>query len=201
MAKYTHLPVDLVLQTRYHGFMGQRAATSYFGSIIDEYRAEESNVSTPMTLRLRQAEPAVYLPPSIVIGGSSAESLVQLPKVILLIDGDEVADVGWPRYPMPVRRKSLVDNVAQLCSDTGASAQIVFDGSVSPRCPHSRRDQSVEVRLVAENVEPAAALSELVARHSSNRPLVVVSPDPKFAHEDDHRARPLPVVEFLDLFL
>lgn len=156
---------------------------------------------TPETLKLRNSAPAVYLPPSIGDGHGRAYSLVRLPKVILLIDGDEVADVGWPGYPMPVRRKSLVDNLAQLCSRTGASAQVVFDAGVSRRCPHSKRDQSVEVRLAAPMVKPSAAIGELVVRHSSNRPLVVVSSNSEFSHGSDHRAEVIGSVELLDLFL
>ncbi len=179
-------------------FMGQSTARSFSGDTGSGY---EGSFDTPKTLRLRNSAPAVYLPPSIGDSRGRADSLVRLPKVILLIDGDEVADAGWPGYPMPVRRKSLVDNVAQLCSRTGAAAQVVFDAGVSRRCPHSKRDQSVEVRLAASMVSPAAALGELVARHSTNRPLVVVSSDPKLAHEGNHRAEPMMVTDLLDLFL
>ena len=178
--------------------MGQSRARSVNGG---NGAGHEASFDTPETLRLHNSSPAVYLPPSIGGGMSRAGSLVGLPKVILIIDGDEVSDMGWPGYPMPVRRKALVDNVAQLCSSTNATAQIVFDAGVSKRCPHSRRDQSVEVRLAAAMVSPAAAISELTERHSNNRPLVVVSSNPTLTQQGNHRAEVMTATELLDLFL
>ena len=161
----------------------------------------ENQTTELSTLELRRTPAAVYLPPSLESGRCRGEGLLRLPKVMLLVDGDSMADLGWSSYPMPVRRRSLVDNVASLCAEFGASAQIVFDSSISPRCPHSQREQSVEVRLSSEVTSPSAAIVELVERHSTNRPLVVVSLDPELRVRDGHRAEPLAPTQLLDLFL
>ena len=161
----------------------------------------DSQTTQLATLELRRSPVAVYLPPSLESGRSRGEGLLRLPKVMLLVDGDGVADLGWSGYPMPVRRRSLVDNVAVICAEFGASAQVVFDSSISLRCPHSQREQSVEVRLSNEVTTPGAAIVELVERHSANRPLVVVSPDPTLGGRNGHRAEPLATTELLDLFL
>ena len=163
---------------------------------------EESIVyGAESTLQLRRGKPKIHVPSSMTGNRTKAEFLVDVPRVVLLLDGDDVADIGWPDFPMPVRRKALVDNLSTLCTNTSAAAQVVFDGNVSERCPYSKKNRSVEVRLCNAPARPAKALHELVTHHAPDRPLVVVSDNSELCEMTSGRAEQIGTEQLLDVFL
>ncbi len=144
----------------------------------------------------------IVVPPTIIDDPVSiARYVVSVEDVVLLIDGDAVAGMGWPSLPTVERRDALVSYLGDLAADTGAAPDTIFDGSIGEddALPVSR---AVRVRLTASGVEPASALSELVDGYPREWPVAVVTDNPILASDAKARgAAVLDNAQLLDLFI
>lgn len=130
-----------------------------------------------------------------------ARHVVSSPDVVLLVDGDSVAKMGWPSLPVAQQRDALVSYLADLSSSTGASPDVVFDGRIGEEesLPASR---AVRIRLSTPPTEPAAALDELVDAYPEQWPIAVVTDDDELARSArDRGAAVLNNGQLLDLFI
>ncbi len=130
-----------------------------------------------------------------------ARHVVSSPDVVLLVDGDSVAKMGWPSLPVAQQRDALVSYLADLSSSTGASPDVVFDGRIGEEesLPASR---AVRIRLSTPPTEPAAALDELVDAYPEQWPIAVVTDDDDLARSArDRGAAVLNNGQLLDLFI
>ncbi len=130
-----------------------------------------------------------------------ARHVVSSPDVVLLVDGDSVAKMGWPSLPVAQQRDALVSYLADLSSSTGASPDVVFDGRIGEEesLPASR---AVRIRLSTPPTEPAAALDELVDAYPEQWPIAVVTDDDNLARSArDRGAAVLNNGQLLDLFI
>ncbi len=130
-----------------------------------------------------------------------ARHTVTTAEVVLLIDGDPVAAMGWPMLGPIERRDALVGNLGDLVGDTGAAADVVFDGKVAgdeqlPSAP------AVRVRLTSADVDPANAISGLLDAYPLQWPIAVVTDNPRLAQAArDLGASVLDNGQLLDLFI
>ena len=115
-----------------------------------------------------------------------ARHVVASPDVVLLVDGDSVAKMGWPSLPVAQQRDALVSYLADLSSSTGASPDVVFDGRIGEEesLPASR---AVRIRLSTPPTEPAAALDELVDAYPEQWPIAIVTDDPALTRSAQDR--------------
>lgn len=130
-----------------------------------------------------------------------ARFVVNSPDVVLLIDGDSVAKMGWPSLPVSQQRDALVSYLGDLAAETGASPDVVFDGRVGEdeSLPVGR---NLRIRLSTPPTEPAAALNELVDAYPEQWPIAVVTDDAGLAHAAaDRGATVLNNGQLLDLFI
>lgn len=130
-----------------------------------------------------------------------ARHVVSSPDVVLLVDGDSVAKMGWPSLPVAQQRDALVSYLADLSSSTGASPDVVFDGRIGEEesLPASR---AVRIRLSTPPTEPVAALDELVDAYPEQWPIAVVTDDDDLARSArDRGAAVLNNGQLLDLFI
>ncbi len=121
--------------------------------------------------------------------------------VVLLIDGDAVAELGWPSMDPAARREVLVERLTELAAETGAAPDLVFDGAVGDdsELPVSK---SVRVRLTASGIEPATALGALVDTYPRHWPVAVITDNSEVGDDAARRGASLITnAHFLDLFL
>ena len=130
-----------------------------------------------------------------------ARHTVSSADVVLLVEGDAVASLGWPTLSTSERRGALVSYLADLAAESGAAPDVVFDGSVGGEgeLPSSR---AVRVRLTAVGVRATTALSELVDAYPLEWPVAVVTDDGELARDAGSRgAAVLDNGQLLDLFI
>lgn len=102
-------------------------------------------------------------------------SLVELPRVHVVVDGYNVTKSAWPDLPLDRQRSMLVSELGGLAARTSAEVTVVFDGAeVSAARPSAR---GVRVRFSAPGVTADDVIAELVSAEPEGRPLVVVSSD------------------------
>jgi hypothetical protein len=130
-----------------------------------------------------------------------AQYVVSSPDVVLLVDGDSVAKLGWPSLPVAQQRDALVTYLADLSTSSGAAPDVVFDGRIGDddSLPASR---AVRIRLSTPPTEPAAALDELVDAYPEQWPIALVTDDERLAAAASERgAAVLNNGQLLDLFI
>ncbi len=144
----------------------------------------------------------IEIPPEIADDEIAvAQHVVSSPDVVLLVDGDSVAKLGWPSLPVAQQRDALVTYLADLSATSGAAPDVVFDGRIGDddSLPISR---AVRIRLSTPPTEPAAALDELVSAYPDQWPIALVTDDAALAASArDRGAVVLNNGQLLDLFI
>jgi hypothetical protein len=161
------------------------------------FDTEEDRPMTP-TYGRRQIE----IPPDIADDEIAvAQYVVSSPDIVLLVDGDSVAQMGWPSLPVAQQRDALVTYLADLSASSGAAPDVVFDGRMGDD-DSLPRSQAVRIRLSTPPTEPAAALDELVSAYPEQWPIALVTDDPVLAASAQARgATVLNNGQLLDLFI
>ena len=122
------------------------------------------------------------LPPGILEDSPEAAAhLVRRRGVVLLVDGYNVSQAGWPGLSIAEQRRRLVDALGELSARTGADVRVVFDGSDVGPAPVATTAQAVRVRFSPPGTEADDVIVAEVAEIPRGRPVVVVS--------SDHRVR------------
>jgi predicted RNA-binding protein with PIN domain len=121
----------------------------------------------------------VHLPPAVLDDSpEAAEHLVRVPNVVLLVDGYNVSQTGWPDLPIAEQRRRLVDALAELAARTTAEVHVVFDGSDPPWPPVVPATlQPVRVSFSPPDVEADDVVLARVADLDPARPVAVASSD------------------------
>ncbi len=149
------------------------------------------------------ARKSVDIPQNIVDDELAvARHIVSSPDIVLLVDGDSVASMGWPSLPVAEQRDALVTYLADLSSSSGAAPDVVFDGRVGEDDALPASQRAVRIRLSTPPVDPAAALEELLDAYPAQWPLALVTDDEVLASIAGERgASVLNNGQLLDLFL
>ncbi len=132
---------------------------------------------------------------------AAAREVVQTIDIVVLVDGDAVAEMGWPTLTLVDRRGAIVEYLEGLAASTGAAADVVFDGNIGGEdsLPSSL---GVRVRLTAAQITPVVALAELIDDYPVEWPVAVVSDEGFLASEAASRgAIQLSNSQLLDLFI
>src|SRR5262249_5492224 len=75
----------------------------------------------------------------------AAVHVIRQPDVLLIVDGYNVAKLGWPDEALPTQRERLLDALDELVARYGTSVHVVFDGAdVTSPGPGRRRHLRVE---------------------------------------------------------
>ncbi len=116
--------------------------------------------------------------PGSVYGRPDAEGehLLRTRDVVVLVDGYNVAKLGWPAVSLEQQRLLCVDAGERLARRWGTLLHIVFDGAEVPGAHSAAR------RLVRTSYSPAGVTADDVLRAEveaidSHRPVVVVTND------------------------
>jgi predicted RNA-binding protein with PIN domain len=121
--------------------------------------------------------------PGGLFGDSSeaAAHLLRQRDVTLVVDGYNVAKLGWPDLELAEQRERLLDVLEDLVRRIGTRTVVVFDGA-DVACPPSGR------RLLRVKFTPAGVLADdeirsLVAVLPPERPVVVVTNDQEIVRD------------------
>jgi YacP-like NYN domain len=116
--------------------------------------------------------------PGGVAGDSprAAEFLLRAPGAVVLVDGYNVAKLGWPDEELAVQRQRLLDVVDDVARRYGSEIAVVFDGADVVGSHSERR------RLARVTYSPAGSSADDVIRSEvestpPGRPVVVVTND------------------------
>jgi len=137
--------------------------------------------------RARRAAPAarpparqpIRLPPGLLEEApESAEHLVRINGVLLLVDGYNVSHACWPTLGIAEQRRRLVDALRELAARTGADVEVVFDGGEhdEPVPPGAAREP-VRARFSPPGTEADDVILGMVERYPPHRPVVVATSD------------------------
>ena len=132
-------------------------------------------------LRRSKAEPLVRRSPMAIPGGlfgnseAAAAHLVKQAGVVLLVDGYNVAKLGWPTLTLEQQRESMLDALETLVRRSGVRTMVVFDGADLPS-PAARR-RLLRVRFSPAGVTADDSIRQYVGELPPNRPIVVATND------------------------
>jgi hypothetical protein len=127
--------------------------------------------------RRAQARKPIAIPGG-VYGHSdkAAEHLLRFPGVLVLVDGYNVAKLGWPELSLEQQRDRCIDAAEALARRWGTAVYIVFDGADVVGA-HTRGRRLVRVSFSPEGVLADDVLRAEVAALEPSRPVVVVTND------------------------
>ena len=101
--------------------------------------------------------------------------LVKQPEVTLIVDGYNVAKLGWPAAELPEQRDRLLDGLEDLVRRISVRAVVVFDGA-DVSCPPTGR-RLLRVRFTPAGVLADDEIRELAASLPADQPVVVATND------------------------
>ena len=134
----------------------------------------------PVVLEEETATPgrtALALPGGVVADSvEGGRWLLGRPKVVLLVDGYNVAKTAWPDLGLEEQRSRLVRALDGLVARTNASAEVVFDGPEEAVITGRQGTPSVNVRYSGGELADDVVVG-LVDAFPPERPVVVVSND------------------------
>jgi predicted RNA-binding protein with PIN domain len=106
----------------------------------------------------------------------AAVHLVRQQDVLLVVDGYNVAKLGWPDETLPIQRERLLDALDELVARYGTLVQVVFDGADVPTSVPGRR-RHLRVEFSPAGVSADDVIVELVASLPAERPVLVATND------------------------
>lgn len=105
------------------------------------------------------------------------DALLDLPGVVVMLDGYNVSMKGWPNLPVSQQRESLIDAVGALQARGRATWHIVFDGAYEGGRPAVSAPLPVRVHFTPSEVEADDRLLDFVQQVPDDSPVAVVSSD------------------------
>lgn len=126
--------------------------------------------------RRRQRRPIAV--PGGLYGNSEAagEHMLRVPDAVVLVDGYNVAKLGWPAVPLDRQRELCIEAAENLARRWGSLIHVVFDGATVVGAVAGGR-RMVRVSFSPEGVSADDVLRAEVAALDTGRPVVVVTND------------------------
>ena len=117
------------------------------------------------------------------VGSPEADAwLLTQAEAAVVVDGYNVAKLGWPDAVLSDQRERLLDVLDDLACRHGTALEVVFDGAdVGP--VRAARRRRVAVRFSPSDVLADDVIRELVAGYPPTDPIVVVTNDRAVAHD------------------
>jgi predicted RNA-binding protein with PIN domain len=126
---------------------------------------------------------ALRIPRGMHVGTAEADEwLLTEAEAAVVVDGYNVAKLGWPDTVLADQRERLLDVLDDLATRYSTTVEVVFDGAdVGP--VRSARRRRVAVRFSPPQVLADDVIRELVASYPPTDPIVVVTNDRAVAHD------------------
>lgn len=140
-------------------------------------RAVMSPAARPAQRRARRVRRAAALPGGVYgTSREAAEHLARLPGVVVLVDGYNVAKLGWPHLDLAQQRNCCVSAAEDVARRYGTDVRIVFDGADVVGVPPPGR-RLVRVRFSPAGTSADDVLRQAVADLADDVTVVVVTDD------------------------
>ncbi len=107
---------------------------------------------------------------------ASAEHMLRAPGVMVLVDGYNVAKLGWKSLSLERQRTACIDAAENIARRWGTSLHVVFDGSSVVGATAPKRRQ-IRVSFSPQGVTADDVLRAEVSALDAARPVVVVTND------------------------
>jgi predicted RNA-binding protein with PIN domain len=157
--------------------LAQRAAQHDGAIDVDRLRGLLGEAVASLGERRSVARSPIALP-GRVHGNAVAEAefLVRSPDVVVLVDGYNVAMLGWPRLSLEQQREQCIAGAEHLARRWGTEIHVVFDGADVVGA-HAAGRRLVRVTFSPEGVIADDVLRAEVRGIDPTRPVVVVTDD------------------------
>lgn len=153
-----------------------RAFAGEMERLLDIDDEPSAGAESPTVDRRRAGRAPIALPGGVIAtSAQAAEHLVRADAAIL-VDGYNVAKLGWPDRSLEEQRDALINRSENLARRHGADITIVFDGD-SIVGAHAARRRTVRVMFSPAGVTADDVIRDEVARLPSDRAVVVVTND------------------------
>ncbi len=130
----------------------------------------------PRQRRRRVARQPLALPGAALgDAAAAAEYLFRAAGVLVVVDGYNVAKLGWPQLSLEDQRELCIRALEDVARRWATDVLVVFDGADVPGASAGRR--LVAVRFSPPGVTADDVIREEVARLPASRPVVVVTND------------------------
>lgn len=166
-----------------------RRAIEAADAVVSELRSllppdsspDSSSGSSPDGPSRRRREP-LALPGGVLASSAHAARALLRSDATVLVDGYNVAKLGWPDLPLDRQRDVLLEGVENLARRFGADLTVVFDGS-SVTGAHTDRRRTVRVVYSPEGVTADDVIRDEVDRLPPTRAVVVVTNDAEIVRD------------------
>ncbi len=116
------------------------------------------------------------LPGGVISTSADAAEFFVRSDAVMVVDGYNVAKLGWPALDLEGQRNALLDALENLASRFGTEIAVVFDGA-SVVGAHADRRRRVRVTYSRAGVTADDVIRDEVARLGPSRPVAVVTND------------------------
>jgi predicted RNA-binding protein with PIN domain len=131
---------------------------------------------TPPPSPRAEARRPLRLPGGVIASSAEAAEFLLRSDAVVLVDGYNVAKLGWPSRTLEAQRTQLLDALENLARRFGSDLTVVFDGA-SVVGAHTSRRRLVRVVWSPEGVIADDVIRDEVRRLPSARAVVVVTND------------------------
>jgi len=157
--------------------LAARALADQLASLLDE----RADVAPDESKRPDQRK-ALPLPGGVISSSAEAALFFARSDAEILIDGYNVAKLGWPRLDLEAQRNTLLDAVENLVRRFGADITVIFDGA-SVVGAHTGRRRLTRVVFSPEGVTADDVIRDEVRRIPTSHSVVVVTNDAEIVRD------------------
>lgn len=151
--------------------------------ITDGESAEGATKGAAGRRATRNTRRPIGIPGGLVADSEAgAEHLLRTAGAVVVVDGYNVAKLGWPSRPLEQQRETCVGAAERLAMRWGVLIHIVFDGATVVGA-HTGSRRLVRVSYSPEGVSADDVIRAEVAVLPSDRPVVVVTNDRAIASD------------------
>jgi predicted RNA-binding protein with PIN domain len=137
--------------------------------------ADDTDAAPTRPVRVRRS--AMKLPGGVLAGSlEAAEFLLRAKGMTTLIDGYNVAKLGWPSLDLDHQRDQCIQTVENMAKRWNMTATIVFDGA-NVEGAHAASRRRVRIVYSPAGVSADDVLRAEVAAQDPEKPVVVVTND------------------------
>lgn len=147
-------------------------------AIVERVEAIATPAETVTVAASPRREPRrrLELPGGIIASSSAAAEHLLRSDAAVLVDGYNVAKLGWPTRHLEAQRTTLLDGLENVARRFGTDITVVFDGS-SVIGAHTTRRRLLRVVYSPDGVIADDVIRDEVRRLPASRPVVVVTND------------------------
>ena len=130
----------------------------------------------------RSARTPLSLPGGVIASSGEAAEFLARSDAQLIIDGYNVAKLGWPNLPLEEQRNVLLDVVENLALRFGTNVTVIFDGA-SVVGAHASRRRLTRVVYSPSGIIADDVIRDEVRRIPANNAVVVVTNDAQIVRD------------------